>query len=50
MGTKEYTQLQELAAKEGMVDTNTTVNVLGLLWNTSTDTIGYTTKQFHIDN
>jgi len=44
------TELQELAAKEGRADTNITVNLLGLLWNTCTDTIGYTSKQFHLDN
>lgn len=44
------TELQELSAKEGTADTDTTVNLLGLTWNTSTDTIGYTAKQFHLDN
>ena len=44
------TELQELAAEEGTADTNTTVNLLGLLWNTCTDTLGYTSKQFHLDN
>jgi len=43
-------KLQELAAKEGTADSNTTVNLLGLLWNTSTDTIGYTAKQFHFED
>ena len=42
--------MQELAAKEGTVDTNTTVNQLGLLWNTSMDAIGYATKQFHLED
>jgi len=32
------------------VDTSTTVNLLGLLWNTSMDIIGYTTKQFHLED
>ena len=43
-------ELQELVAKEGTVDTNTTVNLLGLLWNTSMDTIDYATKQFHLED
>ena len=38
--------LQSLAKKEGTADTETTVNLLGLQWNTSTDTLAFPIKQF----
>ena len=38
--------LQSLAKEEGTADTETTVNLLGLRWNTSTDTLAFPTKQF----
>ncbi|XP_065902524.1 uncharacterized protein [Dysidea avara] len=42
------TELRTLSAKEDTADNNTIVNLLGLLWNTSTDTIGYIVTQFHL--
>ena len=36
--------LQSLAKKEGTADTETTVNLLGLRWNTSTDTLAFPTN------
>ena len=42
------TELRTLSAKEGTADNNTIVNLLGLLWNTSTDTIGYIATQFDL--
>ena len=43
-------ELQAIALKDETADTNTTVNLLGLSWNTSTDTIGFTKKQFLLNN
>ena len=37
-------QLQSLCLQEGTADTKTTVNVLGLQWNTLTDTLSLTPK------
>ena len=38
--------LQSIAKKVGTADTETTVNLLSLRWNTSTDTLAFPTKQF----
>ncbi|XP_065917547.1 uncharacterized protein [Dysidea avara] len=39
-------QLQAVTVAEGTADCDVTVNLLGLLWNTATDTISFTPKQF----
>ena len=38
-------KLQALAKTDGILDSNTSVNLLGLKWNTCTDTISITQKQ-----
>jgi len=40
------TQLQAITVTEGTADCDGTVNLLELLWNTSTDTISFKSKQF----
>ena len=39
-------QLQAITVDEGTADSDVTVNLLGLLWDTSTDTINFNPKQF----
>ena len=43
-------QLSTLAKQDKVADENTTVNILGLQWNTSTDTLSFPTKTIISDN
>ena len=43
-------QLSTLAKQDKVADENTTVNILGLQWNTATDTLSFPSKTIIPDN